>query len=838
MKCAALLTAVASLTGCALFAQTNSQLNAPNASPAHSRRSSLIAPSMNWAELKAQGAMRRYASTPAASVITRNSAGQVTKVLEPDAQGNAVLETDITYNPQGKVIKIVQHGSAGDALRIRSFSYDAQSRVTSATSPEAGTISYTYDANGNIATKTDARGVTITYTWDAKRRLISKTYSDGAPAVHIVYDDSSASVTSYRGAADAPVGKRVDHYNGQGLLASLTVDTPSSGHATIALQYDSTGRLTGITYPDGTAFTQTWDSANRLDSISSADTRYFSTPLYSATQALTAYTLGDAIAVQRSFDATHHLAELSAFSHGQQLLDKVYAYTATGDVEQFADNLNRAASFSYAYDSLDRITRAEQPDGDLKRSFDYDAFGDRASSAQPKDRQHFDASNRFSSSTGFTYDAAGEMTFDGRHHYTFNADGYIVSVDDGAVTYVYDAEGNRIAKRTKTKDGKEDVTSYIWLDGQLLAQRQPDGRWIDYVYANGNRIASTATHIDPKTGNPVADATTYFLTDKVGLTRVAFDADGDVLSEGDFAPFGTELRDRTRRSAPGIGSAANISFTGEVHDDETGLDTYRFRSYSPELGRWMSPDPSSLHFSNLAVPQTFNLYDYVTNDPLKYIDIDGLDECGCDYVPFDTVDAGLLDGSGGDEIDMGGGGGGGGAPCDYDTCVTVSSGPESPIDPLPSDPIVFDPTIPSTPPPNPPTPVYVNVTTLITQARQQLSATCASKFAQVIGGYTTSAFFNSLSTATFEQYLYSSSIPPTLSYPYGADAFTVAQMHTIYLLPNFFTLPASTQPFVILHEGLHLATGASDASFQQAFGLPISGDTDNITRYIQGGCIP
>ena len=62
----------------------------------------------------------------------------------------------------------------------------------------------------------------------------------------------------------------------------------------------------------------------------------------------------------------------------------------------------------------------------------------------------------------------------------------------------------------------------------------------------------------------------------------------------------THVLDRTTRSAPGIGSAANISFTGEVHDDETGLDTYKFRSYNPQLGRWMSPDPSSLHFPNLA----------------------------------------------------------------------------------------------------------------------------------------------------------------------------------------------------------------------------------------------
>ncbi len=136
----------------------------------------------NWAKLKAGGAIKRFASKPAASIVTRDAAGRVTKVLEPNPQGYPTLETDIAYNANGKVLSVTQHGAPGDALRVRTFTYDDKSRVVSATSPEAGTVTYTYDANGNIATKTDARNLTITYAWDKKRRLLSKTYSDGAPA--------------------------------------------------------------------------------------------------------------------------------------------------------------------------------------------------------------------------------------------------------------------------------------------------------------------------------------------------------------------------------------------------------------------------------------------------------------------------------------------------------------------------------------------------------------------------------------------------------------------------------------------------------------------------------
>ncbi|WP_158819305.1 RHS repeat-associated core domain-containing protein [Granulicella sp. S156] len=669
MKSTALLAVALSLSGVSLFAQTSALTQA------HRLRDSRIAAPVNWSRLKAQGAARRYATTSAASVITRDTVGRVTQVLEPDAQGKPTLPTDITYDAQGKVVKIVQHGAHNDTPRIRTFTYDAQSRIISATSPEAGTITYTYDANGNIATKTDARNLTITYTWDAKRRLVSKTYSDGSPAAHIVYDDTT--VTAYRGTLDAPLDRRVYHYDGHGHLIGLTVDAPANQDtptAAISLQYDASDRLTGITYPDGTILTQAWGTNGQLDSISSSTTRYISTPAYSAAGYLTGYTLGDAIAVQRSFDTAQHLVELSASSHGKQQLAKVYAYTPSGDISSFSDDLDPTSSFRYTYDALDRVTKAEQAEGNIQNSFDYDPFGNRASSALPEDKRHFDAENRFTPSSGLTYNTVGEMTFDGRHSYTYNADGYIASVDDGAITYRYDAEGNRILKRIKTGSGTAD-TRYIWFDGQLLAQQQPDGIWIDYVYAQGNRIASTSTHSDPTTGNPVTDATTYFLTDTVGLTRMALSADGTVLSQGDFAPFGTLLRDRTSRKAPGIASAAAISFTGEVHDDETGLDTYKYRSYNPSLGRWMSPDPSGEYYANLSSPQSLNLYAYVLNDPLKYLDALGLysdPNCGPNDGNCVNVDGGGDDdggdggaggvGGGGSGVTGGGGGGGSGSP--------------------------------------------------------------------------------------------------------------------------------------------------------------------------------
>ncbi|MGJ5817124.1 RHS repeat-associated core domain-containing protein [Paludibaculum fermentans] len=65
---------------------------------------------------------------------------------------------------------------------------------------------------------------------------------------------------------------------------------------------------------------------------------------------------------------------------------------------------------------------------------------------------------------------------------------------------------------------------------------------------------------------------------------------------------------------------------------ETGLDYFGARYFSAAQGRFTSPDPlmASARASN---PQTWNRYAYTLNNPLRYVDPDGMDvpaECAKD----------------------------------------------------------------------------------------------------------------------------------------------------------------------------------------------------------------
>ncbi len=67
-------------------------------------------------------------------------------------------------------------------------------------------------------------------------------------------------------------------------------------------------------------------------------------------------------------------------------------------------------------------------------------------------------------------------------------------------------------------------------------------------------------------------------------------------------------------------SSLNRHLTGHFYNRPTGLYLAPYRAYDPETGRWLSREPLGL--------DGLNLYRYVFNDPVNYVDPDGLDATG------------------------------------------------------------------------------------------------------------------------------------------------------------------------------------------------------------------
>lgn len=90
-------------------------------------------------------------------------------------------------------------------------------------------------------------------------------------------------------------------------------------------------------------------------------------------------------------------------------------------------------------------------------------------------------------------------------------------------------------------------------------------------------------------------------------------------------PFGD---DQTLQTISGSCSsdASPLHFTGKERDPETGAnngnDYFGVRYYASSTGRWLSPDKpfAGQHTSN---PQSWNLYEYARNNPLRKVDPNG-----------------------------------------------------------------------------------------------------------------------------------------------------------------------------------------------------------------------
>lgn len=115
----------------------------------------------------------------------------------------------------------------------------------------------------------------------------------------------------------------------------------------------------------------------------------------------------------------------------------------------------------------------------------------------------------------------------------------------------------------------------------------------------------------------------YYHQDHLGSSSVMTDANGRLVGETAFYPFG---HPRNEHEPRGIKEA--YGFTQKERDGESGLNYFEARHQSSTLARFTSWDPAAGSFSQerLSKPSKHNPYQYCANNPVVMIDPDGRDE--------------------------------------------------------------------------------------------------------------------------------------------------------------------------------------------------------------------
>lgn len=151
---------------------------------------------------------------------------------------------------------------------------------------------------------------------------------------------------------------------------------------------------------------------------------------------------------------------------------------------------------------------------------------------------------------------------------------------NGNPTYIYDAEGQRVAKYS---GGSISAVYVLGPGGEQITETNGSGTWMySNVFTTDGRLL--ATYEGP--GGSAAAGYHYNLTDWLGTKRVQANNNGNEDEACVSYPFGDGLS----CSGPHATDASDLHFTGKERDAESGLDYFGARYLSSNFGRFMTPD--------------------------------------------------------------------------------------------------------------------------------------------------------------------------------------------------------------------------------------------------------
>ncbi len=251
-----------------------------------------------------------------------------------------------------------------------------------------------------------------------------------------------------------------------------------------------------------------------------------------------------------------------------------------------------------------------------------------------------------------TYDASGNLTGDGVRGFTYNAENQMVSVSAGTSyrnDFVYDGLGRLRRKLEYVWSGGAwslyGETRYV-MDGRRVVQERNGSDVPQAGYTWGQDVSGSLEGaggigglLGRSHGYSAGSWSTHhhYHADGGGNVTALMDSAQALSATYRYDSYGNLL------SSSGSMAGANLMrFSSKLWMASPGLYYYGFRFYEPNFQRWVNRDPlgedgsevtrnsisHQKHHSRrgiVEIPQDLNLYVFVGNNPLRYIDPHGLE---------------------------------------------------------------------------------------------------------------------------------------------------------------------------------------------------------------------
>ncbi|HEX8509310.1 MAG TPA: RHS repeat-associated core domain-containing protein, partial [Propionibacteriaceae bacterium] len=557
------------------------------------------------------GAGNQLTSTTAAAQakVTRNTDGTVATATSPGngtnstsygytnkqqtsttpVTGSSLGARAITYNEFG----LVRTSSNGRGITT-TYTYDALDRVTSAAFTGGMYVTYGYDTAGNLHTRVDEHGTT-TYNYDQLYRLTFRSNSANSTfggEINYVYDKASNLE-----AVNTDAGGSVFYiYDDSGVLTK--VDYPEGGQRhNLQIATDSKGRRTDM-WMDVGATRATWKARHQI--------RYDNSDRVNRVVADTG--TGDT-SYTRVLDTSYCRVEATT-------APTCTANTANdrNKIQWQRDTLTTALT-TYAYDTTGRLTQAAVTGPGAKTfNYTYNSNGNRLTATAQAQTLTYNPANQISS-TGYSYDGAGNMTAQpGNGTMTYTAADQLNTVTKNSTTYTYEHAGT----------SNDEIISQNTPQGTYkLAYGRTNPQGLPVIESVGKGSVTASIISDPTTGQPLMLRTStgrqalYIYDGSPGSPIGLLSSDPDQAFAYAYDPYGVPTI--TANDGSEAIDENPYTFAGGLQDRVTGWVHYGARYYDPKTGSFTQQDTLDTPLDRANA----NRYAYAGNDPINNIDPSG-----------------------------------------------------------------------------------------------------------------------------------------------------------------------------------------------------------------------